>query len=118
MDIKILSIKDAGDLDNERIVLQATNDCNIGDYIVFDTTYDGEFVSNKLRNSYWFPDEKIKKNDKVILYTKQGNEKLKENISGFNSHFFYWDLKKTVWNENEDCAIVVKIEYYITKGKT
>jgi len=115
MDVKILYIKDAGDKSGERIVLQANNDCNIGDYILFDTTYEGNYISNKLRHNYWFPDKKIKSGDKVILYTKSGEESSKENKSGNTSHFFYWDLDITVWNKGEDCAVLIKVEDYNVK---
>ena len=115
MDIKILYIKDQGDHDKERIVMQAVNECNIGEYILFDTTFEGEYISNKLRHSYWFPDKKIKSGDKIIVYTKPGDEGSKTNKSGNESHFFYWDLEITVWNKDEDCAIIVKVDSYKTK---
>ncbi|UTY23681.1 hypothetical protein [Treponema denticola] len=115
MDIRILYVKDAGNKSAERIVLEANNDCDIGDYILFDTTYDGNYISNKLRHNYWFPDKKIKAGDKIILYSKQGIERSKKNISGNTSHFFYWDLDIAVWNKSKDCALLVNIEDYLVK---
>ena len=97
MNVKLLRIRDKSDLDNERVVILVLADCNIGDYVLFDTTYDGDKVSNKLRHSYWFPDKKVFEGDKVILYTKNGQNKVKTNNSGNKSHFFYWNLERTVW---------------------
>ncbi len=116
MDVTILYIKDSGDKNHERIILKAINDCNIGKYILFDTTYKEDQISNKLRHCYWFPDKEIKSGDKIILYTKKGHESSKQNKSGIESHFFYWDLDNTtIWNKKEDCAVVIKVESYITK---
>lgn len=112
MDVRLIRIRDKADLTNERVVLSVLKDCNIGDYIIFDTIYSENEISNKLRHTYWFPDKKVHKGDKVILYTKNGIEKEKHNESGNNSHFFYWNLDKTVWNETEDCAVLIKIENY------
>ena len=57
----------------------------------------------------------IKSGDKIIVYTKPGDEGSKTNKSGNESHFFYWDLEITVWNKDEDCAIIVKVDSYKTK---
>jgi len=116
MNLKILSVKDQGDLENERVVLQALADCDIGKYIVFDTTYDGDMISNELRHSYWFPDKDVKKGDKVVLYTKKGKDKEKSFEQGFKSHFFYWGLERTVWNKDEDCALLIRVAEYRAKG--
>ena len=112
MNVELLYIKDKSDPEKERVVISVLTDCNIGDYVLFDTTYSGNQVSNKLRHSYWFPDKKVSKGDKVILYTKKGREKVKENLSGTKSHFFYWNLENTIWNKDEDCALLMKIEDY------
>lgn len=112
MDVKLLKIKDKSDLRNERVVISVLRDCNIGEYILFDTTYSDYQISNKLRHTYWFPDKKVQQGDKVILYTKEGEIKEKNNESGNTSHFFYWELNETVWNKNEDCAVLVNIKDY------
>ena len=115
MELQILYVKDAGDKSKERIILQAKTDCDIGTYILFDTTYDGKYISNKLRHSFWFPDKEVKSGDKIIIYTKRGEEKIKENCNGNNSYFFYWGLDTTIWNKDEDCAGLIKIEGYMSK---
>ena len=57
MTIEIKYAKDAGNIEKERLVLKATSDDEIGNYVLFDTTYleDGR-VSNEMRHSLWFPD--------------------------------------------------------------
>ncbi len=115
MELKILYVKDGGDESKERIVLQATDDCDIGTYVLFNTAYDGKYISNKIRYSFWFPNKDVKSGDKIIVYTKKGEEKFKENRDRNSSYFFYWGLDTTIWSKGEDCAGLIKIEEYIAK---
>lgn len=117
MDLSIKYIRDAGNNKLERIVLKVREDCNVGDFMIMDTTYDGDHISNKLRHTYWFPDKAVKKGDLVILYSKEGKISEKINPSENTSHFFYWNLKETVWNKDEDCAVLFSISEYETKER-
>jgi len=117
MNVEIKLIRDHGILDDERLVLNVLKDCNIGYYIVFDSTYssDGE-LTNLVRHSYWFPDEKVSEGDIVVLYTKKGNQSTKRNKSGNSSHFFYQGMDKTIWNQEKDCAVILEINSWQSKG--
>lgn len=117
MNVEIRSIKDPGNLENERLVLKVLKDCDIGRFLTFDTTYteDGK-VSNLVRHPYWFPDKSVKGGDLVVVYTKSGRQSQKTNKNGSTSHFFYRGLERTIWNENRDCAVVLEISDWKTKG--
>lgn len=116
MNIQIKYVKDAGILSKERIILKTLRDDNIGDYIIADTTYkSGGEVSNKLRHMFWIPDKKVKKDDLIVIYTKTGNDKSVQNESGNQTHFFYWGLEETIWNKNEDNAIIFHIDQWDIK---
>lgn len=117
MKVKVQSIKDRGDLKNERLVLKALGDCDIGMFFVFDTTYssDGN-ISNLVRHPYWFPDKEIRAGDLVVLYTKEGRESQKLNKNGTTSHFFYRGIERTVWNKEEDCAVIFEIANWDATG--
>lgn len=53
MHLQILKVRDAGDLEKERIILKAAQDCEISWYILFDNTFDKEGkVSNLWRHVY------------------------------------------------------------------
>ncbi len=106
MNIKIKQIVDHGHND-ERIVLSVVEDDDIGRYLIMDSTYtSSQNISNKLRHTYWFPDKKVKAGDLIILYTKHGKQSQKANKNGTTSHFFYWDLKNNVWNDDGDAAVL------------
>lgn len=69
MDVKISGILDQG-TDKERLVLKVLRNCNMNEYVVFDTTFDENgVVSNKHRHLYVFPQIDVKVNNTVVLYT-------------------------------------------------
>jgi hypothetical protein len=113
MDLEIRRVVDKGNLDKERIVIYAKGDAEIGEYILFDTTFKGDgTVSNKLRHTFWIPDQEVNAGDLIVIYTKKGMNKFKENENGSKTYFLYWGLNETVWNQNEDCAVLVKIDQW------
>lgn len=117
MMVEIRYIKHPGELKDERLVLKVLKDCDIGMYLTFDTTYteDGK-VSNLVRHPYWFPDKKVKAGDLVVLYTKKGEQSEKKNTDGSTSHFFYRGLERTIWNQSADCAVLLEISTWTTRG--
>ena len=116
MKLTIKSVKEHGVLKSERIILKAIDDVNVGSYMLADTTYlnDNE-VSNKIRHTFWIPDKSIEKGSLVVIYTKDGTDSVKTNKSGKKTYFFYWGLGKTVWNQDEDSAIIFLIDNWETK---
>jgi len=117
MNVKIRATRDNGIRKKERLVLEVLRDDDIGYYVVFDTTFTGDgSVSNKVRHSYWFPDKKVRSGDTIVLYTKLGIQSEKQRKDGSTSHFFYWGLDKTIWNKEGDCAVLLRIEDWRTKG--
>ncbi|MEE9466058.1 MAG: hypothetical protein V3W14_10860 [Candidatus Neomarinimicrobiota bacterium] len=110
MKIKINYVSDAGILKDERLVLEAIGDDDIGSYIIADSTYtSGTTISNKLRHTYWIPDKQVSKGDIIVIYTKKGQNKSRPNDAGGETHFFYWGLERTVWNMGHDVATIFKI---------
>lgn len=116
MKLQISSVKDHGDLENERLVLKAISDVNVGTYIISDTTYhsDNE-ISNELRHVFWIPDREVEQGDVVVIYTKSGRDKTIKNKSGNSTHFFYWGLNRTVWNKNGDAVVLLSLNAWSFK---
>ena len=116
MKLLIKFVKNHGDLAKERIILKALENVDIGSYMIADTTYiDEEQVSNKLRHTFWLPDVKVHKDDLIVIYTKVGNESIQKNKSGSKTYFFYWDLDRTIWNQDEDAAAIFLVKSWISK---
>lgn len=113
MKMQILKVKDAGDIENERVILKINADCNIGWYLLFDNTYESDgSPSNLWRHMFIFPDKEVKKGDFVWLYTKEGKNRDRSNESKTTTHELYWGLGNTIWNNGvaHDSVHLVKYE--------
>lgn len=111
MNIEIKAIKDRGDPKEERLVLEANRDDDVGRYVVFAAprSEDGS-VSSELKRAYWFPDKPVSAGDLVILYTREGSPKKKKNADGSRSHFFYWGLEEPIWGEPGYFAVLLLVK--------
>ncbi len=110
MKLKFVSIQSHGDYNKEFADLQATEDCDIGKYLLTDSTYTKEnTVSNKLRHVYWFPDKQVKAGEYVRIFTRPGTSDTITSPNGSVIHKLYWGLKTAVWNDDGDSAILMEI---------
>ncbi|WP_214228617.1 hypothetical protein [Pedobacter sp. B4-66] len=104
------------DGEDERLVLLANSDADIGEYAAMDSTYDeaSDELTNIFRHIFWFPNQQVKRGEKVILYTKKhsgGKTYTYEPPKNGNvgKHFFYWGSDANVWNNDEDSVTLIKI---------
>ena len=115
MKIKIIKILDRAVVNKERLWLKVLQDTNMEHYIAFDTTYTSQnAISNLQRHAYWFDSKQVRSGDSVVLYTKKGTPSSTQNSDGTTTHFFYWGLDKTIWNDKGDCAVLFEIGNWIT----
>lgn len=113
MDLRIIAINKKGKENEEHVSLIADNDCNLVNFMIADTTYGSSGKeSNKLRHVYWFPSQKIKKGDVVLLFTGQGKD-IKHDDKNGTGYIFHWGLNEGVWNDDKDTAIL----FYISDAK-
>src|SRR5689334_13116975 len=110
MDILIDAVRDPGDLDHERIVLRADTDLDIGLYILLAARAgaEGKTLGGRVPFCFWFPDRDVQRGDLLIVYTKSGSSKRKDNPSGKASHFFYWGLEHPIWNNDELRPVLIE----------
>lgn len=115
MNLKIVKIIDRGIVGKERLWLKVLEDTDIQYYVVFDTTYTtANTISNLQRHAYWFDTKQVRSGDSILLYTKDGKPSSKQNADGTTTHFFYWGLDKTIWNQAGDCAVLFEISSWAT----
>lgn len=115
MKLQIVNIVARRDRQNERLHLRVLADANLVYYVVFDTTYTSPTaISNKMRHAYWFQSRDVKAGDHVVLYTRPGQESQKRNDDGTMSHFLFWGLESSVWNNTGDCAVLFELNTWQT----
>lgn len=113
MKIRIIQIHNAGSEQDELVVMEVLEDCDVGKYLLSDSSYttDGS-LSNKIRHIYWFPDQEVKKGDFIWLYTRRSkatDEHTWRNDSKTTTYAFYWGLNIGVWNDEGDYAVLFDI---------
>ncbi len=117
MNVELFEIKDKGDINRERIVLNVSKNTNIGNYIVFYTIKADEnnFYTNSKQN-IWFPDKMVNEGDLVVLYSKEGKSSTKKIKDGNNNtYFFYLGLNQPYFNNEKDIAVLIEINKWISK---
>ncbi len=118
MKVKIRGIREPGNLEKERVVMEVLQDTDIGLYIVFATVAgrNENTVSSLVKRTFWFPDKQVKANDLVILYTKAGSSSDQKNEDATTSHFFYWGLSEPLWTSELDRVVLVETSSWTAEG--
>lgn len=107
MSLRFVRVEGAGELGNERVVLRANADVDVGTYAIFRCASDkpDNVSSGSVLAAYWFADGSVKKNDWVVLYTKVGRRSQKED-GGAMSYFYYWGFEQPIWTKNTAAVLV------------
>jgi hypothetical protein len=114
MELTIVGLRQQGDLSQERIVIKATEPCDIGDYLVIASPLATEGgLTGHVDFAHWLADKKVAAGDLVVLYTKTGTNKQKK-TGGATVHFFYWGLGEPVWGSNKRVPVLLKSDEWET----
>lgn len=113
MDLEIVRIKAPG-TEDERILMRAVNNCNLGDYLVYDETFDDEGnPSNLMPHMLRFDNLYLEKGEHVSLRT-QGNPHRDHKGTLKNSetvcYYLYWGLDETIFNQEGDTIHLIQID--------
>ena len=118
MKIKILGIKDAGNLEGERIILIAEEDVDLGDYM---TCYVKETskttISTDIQSPFWFTNAKVKKGDRVVVYTREGERGRKVGNNGSTLYFYYRNHKEPLCRDATIGGIVLEVNDWNFESK-
>lgn len=106
MKLKITNIRDQGNLDKERVVMKVESGGNVGEFLLVQSEYHNNSVTNGVYDTYWFPDKDVNVGDFVVLYTKSGTNSEKP-FKEVKSHFFYWGRKQPMWNTENRAAVLM-----------
>ena len=90
MRVQIQYVADRGDLSRERLVMRVRQDVDIGDFMLVRTGFEEDEVTTDVSNALWFPYERLRAGDLVVVYSKRGGSKRKRLDDGHKAHFFYW----------------------------
>ena len=118
MKVRLAKILDYGDSENERILIEVLDDCDLGNYILaLSNVVDENSISNKIESVYWLENKELKKGDIVIVYTKRQGASIKkiENNSGVTSFFLFWNLDTTLSNKQDKKVVCLETTWTTMK---
>ena len=109
MKLQIVRVADRGVPSQERLHLSVVVDTTLSFYVVLKSTIVGvESVASGNLLAYWFPTIQVKAGDTVVVYTGGGTNTNSRDTVGHTTHFLYWGLNHTIWNNPADCAVIVE----------
>lgn len=106
MKLKVTAIREAGNLEKERIVMKAESSLDVGEYVLLQTGFREDSVNTSVFTAYWFPDKEVSAGDYVILYTKSGRASERD-FNDVQSHFFYWGKSEPIWDKKSRAAVLL-----------
>ncbi|RCK39329.1 hypothetical protein TH25_25295 [Thalassospira profundimaris] len=117
--LKIRSLFSRGDLDKERLILEAMSTVKNGSkFLIFDNTFaeDGH-ISNHNRHLYCLRlRTEVQEGEWIVIYSKRGSFRQGTDSSGHPCHYYYWGLGSSVWNKDEDEIVhIVDATHVVTK---
>jgi hypothetical protein len=68
--LKIMSAANGESLNEEHISFQVEVDCDIGNYVLINNSYELNDIKVRQPHAYFFPQAEVKKGDFVVLWTK------------------------------------------------
>jgi len=110
MEIVIKSIGDKGDLANERVGLTVLVTCELKYFLVIRTKKTDGGFQNKGTDYFWFLPQQVNANDKIVLYTRAGQNSVKENLDGTKTYFFYWSLSSPIFKTANDIVVLANLK--------
>lgn len=110
MAIKLSAIGDKAQLSDERIGFNVLSPSNMKNYLVFSTVRTENGFSNRSKNVFWFPPREVATGDQVVLYTKGGQDSVKENTDGSKTYFYYWGLQETIFNLDDSIVVLAQLD--------
>lgn len=116
MQFRIGYVADKGDLDRERLVLQAKRNADIGDFLLIRTSVEDGEVTTDVSDSLWFPYRPVRTGDLVVVYTKSGADRKKRIEGGRTAHFFYWGQDASLWGDEEFAPVLLHAPDWVSKA--
>lgn len=110
MALKLQLIGDKGQLSDERIGLSVISPSDIKQYLIFSSRKTETGFYNRSKNTFWFPPRRVAKGDKVVLYTKSGDDSVKRHDNGSSTYFFYWGLDEPIFVADDSIVVLAELD--------
>ena len=111
--LRLISVRQPGELNSERVILRASASLNLINYLVLDARRASErSVQDLNRNVFWFPAKEVEEGDYVRVYTRLGQPSSHDGTYGkvpARYHDFFWGRAESIWSGRAMAAVLVEI---------
>lgn len=120
--LEILGVRDAGNLDKERLLLRAVEPLKTEYYLVVNARSSGDKLTILNDKVFWFPVVQVNAGEYVRVFTKKGSYQRLESTFGDLPaiyHDFYWNQEKPICdNVNANAVTLFRINTWGTAFPT
>ena len=96
--------------------MRVRQDVDIGDFMLVRTGFEEDEVTTDVSNALWFPYERLRAGDLVVVYSKRGGSKRKRLDDGHKAHFFYWGQDAPLWNNEQVAPVLLYAPQWASKA--
>lgn len=114
MILHLSDIKDRGNIEKERIVFDVIGDGNLTNYLIGQTYQVDEGFDVKFVKTFWFTDAEANQGDRVVLYSKKGEDRVVRNKNNRSTFFYFWYSEDSIWNEENLVAVLINTGDFTT----
>ena len=114
--MQIQSVADSGDLSRERLVMRVRQDVDIGDFVLIRTGFEHDEVTTDASNVIWFPYQRLRAGDLVVVYSKRGTDGWKQLDNGHRECRFYWHQDSPLWNDDHVAPVLLYAPQWTSKA--
>lgn len=112
-ELEVIGIRDAGNIERERLLLRANSAVDLIRYLIIDAHSSGPTTIQDInRNVFWFPKRSVESGNIIRLYSRVGRNDQTDGSYGDETvhyHNFYWNKPTAVWDGRANAAVLVEL---------
>ena len=116
MRVQIQSVADRGNLSRERLVMRVRQNVDIGDFVLIRTGFEHDEVTTDVSNVIWFPYQRLRAGDLVVVYSKRGIDGWKQLDNGHRECRFHWRQDSPLWNDDHVAPVLLYAPQWTSKA--
>jgi len=117
--LKIVGIRDADHVRDERVLLRALAPVNLIRFAVLNAASVNENQIRDLNSRvFWFPAHEVARGDYIRVYTRNGRQNTHGGkFSGLSTtyHDFFWDIPAPIWSGESSAVVLLEIAAWDAK---
>ena len=108
MKLQIKAVEAPGKIEEERLVIKALADTDIGAYVLLQAGFNTEqkVLNVATYHAFWFPYQEIKSGDLILIYSKKGLDSIRETSDG-TTHLYFKGFERPIWDKPDRAPVLL-----------